>query len=69
MIAVWNDHDGDPIAIDTARIIALSVGDVTGPRSAGDDLRVTLIWTDAPQPFMVAAPFEDVLHRWTESRP
>lgn len=67
MIVVWSDHDGDPVAVDTATIVGLSVGDVTRPRAT--PVRVTLIWAQGvAEPFKVAAPFADVLRRWTESR-
>lgn len=67
-VLVWQDQDGDPVAVDSERIIGLSVGSLNGPHRTGADVTVTLIWTDAAQPFMVAASFADVLHRWIESR-
>jgi hypothetical protein len=68
MILTFADHDGDPIAVDSALIVGLSVGAITGPHKPETSVTVTLIWTTGPQPFMVAAPFADVLRRWTESR-
>lgn len=68
MILTFCDHEGDPVAVLSERIIGLSVGALNGPRRPDDTITVTLIWTEAAQPFMVAASFADVLHRWTESR-
>lgn len=69
MIRVWQDHEGDPVAVDTARIVGVSVGDVTGPRRGETGLRVTLIWCDGiAQPFMVADSFDDVVSVWEAGR-
>lgn len=68
-VLVFQDHEGDPVAVESTTIVGISVGSLNGPREAGANLRVTLIWAaGVMQPFMVAAPFADVLHRWTESR-
>lgn len=71
MILRFADHEGDPVAIDGAAIVGLSVGSLIGPRAATDtpDLRVTLVWcAGAAQPFMVAASFEGVLAAWMAAR-
>lgn len=69
MILTFADHDGDPVAVESAQIVGLSVGSLNGPRKPDATITVTLIWAaGAPQPFMVAASFADVLHRWTEAR-
>ena len=69
MIVVWADQDGDPVALDTRRIVGVSVGDVTGPRDPDSSVRVTLVWADGvAQPFMVAAPFEAVVAAWEQAR-
>lgn len=69
-VLTFQDQDGDPVAVDSKLIVGLSVGTVNGPHRAGADVTVTLIWTlgTGDRPFMVAAPFADVLRRWTESR-
>jgi hypothetical protein len=69
VILSWTDQDGDPVAIESASIIGISVGTVTGPHRAIPPRSVTLIWADGvPQPFMVAAPFAGVLELWTAAR-
>jgi hypothetical protein len=67
LILTWLDHDGDPVAVESASIVGLSVGSLNGPRAA--EVRVTLIWAaGVGQPFMVPAPFADVLQAWTDAR-
>lgn len=69
MILSFVDHDGDPVSVESATIVGLSVGSLNGPRESGADLRVTLIWAaGVGQPFMVAAPFDEVLAAWTNAR-
>lgn len=69
MIVQYVDQDGDPVAIDTALIVGVSVGRITGPRDVADECVVTLIWAQgASQPFMVATPFEQVLDTWERWR-
>lgn len=69
MILHFEDQDGDPVAIESASIIGISVGTVTGPHRNLLASRVTLIWADGvPQPFMVASAFADVLELWTAAR-
>lgn len=68
MIVRYVDQDGDPVAVDTALIVGVSVGRVTRAGDPADELVVTLIWTVAPQPFMVAAPFGEVVSDWTAGR-
>lgn len=69
MIVTWTDQDGDPVAVDTALIVGVSVGRITGPRDPKDECVVTLIWAQGvTQPFMVATPFEQVLDTWERWR-
>lgn len=72
MILSWVDHEGDEVAIESAAIIGISVGTVTRPlpRPVGaPDITVTLVWcAGAAQPFMVAAPFAEVLDAWKAAR-
>lgn len=69
MIVLFADQDGDPVAVETTQIVGVSVGDLTGPRSAESDVRVTLIWAHGiSQPFMVAAPFDAVVAAWENGR-
>lgn len=69
MILVWIDHEGDPVAIESALIIGISVGTVAGPHRDILPRSVTLIWAaGVPQPFMVAAPFQEVLEAWASAR-
>jgi len=69
VILSWQDHDGDSVAVLASAIVGLSVGTINGPRTPGADVTVTLIWAaGAAQPFMVAAPFAEVLGAWSEAR-
>ncbi len=69
MILTFADHEGDPIAVESAAVVGLSVGTINGPQRAGAEVRVTLIWVaGASQPFMVAEPFATVLDAWTAAR-
>ena len=69
MVLSFADHEGDPVAVDSQAIVGLSVGSINGPRAAGAELRVTLIWAAGiAQPFMVAASFETVMGAWSEAR-
>lgn len=67
-ICVWTDQDGDAVAVDTALIVGVSVGRIAGPRDVADECVVTLIWTTAAQPFMVTAPFAEVVAAWRAGR-
>jgi hypothetical protein len=69
MIVVWSDQDGDAVAVDTALIAGVSVGDVARPHAAGTSVRVTLVWVrGVGQPFMVATAFDDVVAAWKAGR-
>lgn len=69
MIALFADQDGDPVAIDTALIAGVSVGDVARPHAVGTSVRVTLVWVrGVGQPFMVATAFDDVVAAWKAGR-
>jgi hypothetical protein len=71
VILTWADHEGDPVSVESSSIVGISVGSLNGPRAATDtpDLRVTLIWcAGAAQPFMVAAPFAEVMEAWSAAR-
>lgn len=65
MILVWSDPDGDPIAVASESIVGLSI--LAGAEPAGT---VTLVHTvaTADRPFLVAAPFKEVLDAWTQAR-
>jgi hypothetical protein len=69
VILAFRDHEGDPVAVDSAAIVGLSVGTINGPRKPDADVTVTLVWArGVAQPFMVAAPFAEVLDLWTRAR-
>jgi len=68
MLITFDDQDGDPVAVDAAAIIGLSIGTVNGPHKPGAEITVTLIWTMAAQPFMVRQPFSEVLEAWETAR-
>lgn len=63
MILEFSDQDGDDVAIESSCIVGISVG-VVG------EMTVTLVWTlgTGDRPFMVAAPFADVLRAWERAR-
>lgn len=65
MILNFVDQDGDDVAIESSCIVGVSVGVDTGT-----DTTVTLIWAlgTGDRPFMVAAPFNDVLAAWGAAR-
>ena len=71
MILAFLDQEGDPIAIESANIMAVSIGKLNGPRTADDNGIVTLIWTvggPVNRPFMTRQPFAEVLEAWTAAR-
>lgn len=69
MILCFQDHEGDSIAVDATAIVGLSVGTINGPHKPGAAVTVTLVWAaGVSQPFMVAAPFAEVLDLWTRAR-
>lgn len=69
MILAWTDQDGDQVAVESASIVGVSVGRVTGPHDPKVDVTVTLVWcAGIAQPFMVAEPFEDVFAAWQKAR-
>ena len=70
----FTDSDGDPIAVDSLAIVAVSVGRMTdhtadrrlrpvGTAAEDTDRVVTLLHTQAG-PIVVAEPYEAVVRRW-----
>ena len=69
----FTDPDGDPIAVDSLAIVAVSVGRMTdgvarrlrpvGTPAEDVDRIVTLLHTQAG-PLLVAEPYEAVVRRW-----
>lgn len=70
MILIFSDNDGDEVAVESATIVGLSIGALNGPKPAeAADVRVTLVWcAGVPAPFMVGAPFAEVLEAWQAAR-
>lgn len=70
-IVPFQDHEGDPVWIESTAIVAISVGRLRTPRALApgdhrDPLAVTIVHTLAG-PLLVSQEPEEVVRRWREA--